>query len=472
MNSDKSRGIILVNVLIFAAIAATVTGGLVNWGAMVLKTTRTLHLREQALQIAEAGVEYYRWHLAHAKEDYTDGTGASGPYVHEYKDAEGNVVGEYSLDITPPDTGSTIVKILSTGTLTVDPSISRTIEVTMALPSLAKYAVVANANMRFGPGTEVFGHIHSNGGIRFDGKAYNLVTSALSTYNDTDVGGAHVYGVYTTVPPEDPDPPAPVPDRPDVFVTGRIFPVPIVDFSSLTSNLASLKEQAQADGTYIPSSGKQGYHMILKTDDTYDLYSVTSIENPPHNCGNSGNQGGWNTWSIKAEQFIGNYAFPVNGIIFLEDHVWVEGKINTARITIAAGRFPEAPGQYRKMILFNDLLYTNYDGKDVVALIAQGDIDVSLNSADILRIDAALVAQKGRAGRYYYSDDCGDGYIRDTITLYGMIASNGRYGFAYTDGTGYINRNIIYDNNLLYAPPPSFPLTSNQYQVLSWREVQ
>jgi hypothetical protein len=53
-----------------------------------------------------------------------------------------------------------------------------------------------------------------------------------------------------------------------------------------------------------------------------------------------------------------------------------------------------------------------------------------------------------------------------------MIATNTRYGFAYTDNTGYTTRNINYDGNLLYAPPPSFPLTSNQYSTISWEEVQ
>ncbi len=31
------------------------------------------HNREMAFQIAEAGVNYYRWHLAHNKTDYKDG---------------------------------------------------------------------------------------------------------------------------------------------------------------------------------------------------------------------------------------------------------------------------------------------------------------------------------------------------------------------------------------------------------------
>jgi hypothetical protein len=56
--------------------------------------------------------------------------------------------------------------------------------------------------------------------------------------------------------------------------------------------------------------------------------------------------------------------------------------------------------------------------------------------------------------------------------MYGMIASQERYGFAYTDGTGYQNRIIIFDPNLLYSPPPSFPLTADYYTPIFWNESQ
>ena len=52
-----------------------------------------------------------------------------------------------------------------------------------------------------------------------------------------------------------------------------------------------------------------------------------------------------------------------------------------------------------------------------------------------------------------------------------MIATNLRYGFAYTDGTGYDIRNIEYDGNLLYGPPPSFPQATTQYQIISWQQL-
>ncbi|MEK7641825.1 MAG: hypothetical protein AAB365_02415 [Patescibacteria group bacterium] len=487
-------GMVLVNVLIFATIAVTVTTGLVNWGATVLKTTRTLDAREQAFQVAEAGIEYYRWHLAHAPTDYQDGTGAPGPYVHTVLDADGDMVGSYSLTITPPATGSTIVRVRSTGTVVVDPSISRTIQATLAIPSLAKYAVVANAAMRFGEGTEVFGPIHSNAGIRFDGLAHNIVTSGVASYDDPDhdeSGSERLeYGVHTHVaaPPGSgvndsyrpaEMPPATPPNRADVFMAGRQFPVPTFDFTGLTTDLSAMKSNAQASGRYYAHSGSQGYHIVLKTNDTYDLYRVNSLRSAPNNCTNTANQTNWGTWSVNSQTLIAsNQTFPANGIIFLEDHVWVDGTINGARLTIASGRFPDNVTTRTDITINDDLLYTNYDGTDVISLIAQRNINVGLWSQDDLRIDAALVAQNGRAGRWYYENDCrttgGGGqnyYVRNQLTLYGMIATNERYGFAYTDDTGYTNRDIIYDSNLLYGPPPSFPLTSSQYTTISWQEI-
>ena len=71
-----------------------------------------------------------------------------------------------------------------------------------------------------------------------------------------------------------------------------------------------------------------------------------------------------------------------------------------------------------------------------------------------------------------FNANCAPNQTRSTLTLYGMIATAKRYGFAYTNGTGYTTRNLTYDANLLYAPPPSFPLTSDQYSIISWQEIK
>src|SRR5690606_28461263 len=103
------------------------------------------------------------------------------------------------------------------------------------------------------------------------------------------------------------------------------------------------------------------------------------------------------------------------------------------------------PSSRPNIIINDNLEYTNYDGSDVISLIAQGSVHVGLVSANNLRIDGALIAQNGRVGRFYYGSNCSPYHTRSSITLYGMIGTNQRYGFAYTDNTGYLLRDIIYD---------------------------
>lgn len=402
-----------------------------------------------------------------------------GPFVHDFYDKNGILVGQFVLMITAPELGSTVVTVQSTGTLINNPEIKRTILSRLAIPSFAKYSFVSNDTMRFGEGTVVRGPIHSNGGIRFDGVAHNVVTSSRESYDDPDHSGPNEFGVHTHVGVNDPYPPATVPSRPDVFVAGREFPVPAVDFAGVTLDLAELKALAQQPaGHYIAASSGVGYRIDIKTDDTFDLYEVATFAPVPHwSCGDYANEDDWGTWSIGSESFINNYSLPQNGVIFVEDHVWVEGQLNTAKVTIGAGRFPDTPSTHRNIILHDDLEYTFYDGQDVIGLVAQGNIHVPLFSPDMLKVDAAMIAQSGRIGRNYYRAPgsytyCGSTAERDTIEIHGMIGSAQRYGFAWTDGTGYENRLIDYDPELLYSPPPSFPLTSDAYETIWWEEVK
>jgi len=470
--ATSESGQLTLAVLLFSFVAIIILSGLIIWVDVNLKSAyRSIH-RDSAFRIAEAGIEYYRWHLAHAPLDFKDGTGQAGPYTHNFRDKSGNIIGKFKLEITPPPLGSTVVTIRSTGTVEGVSGLEKSIEIKMAKPSFAKYAVVLNDNVRFGPGTNVFGQIHSNGGIRFDGLAHNIVTSAVPQYDDPDHSGSNEFGVHTHIAPIDPIPPAAVPSRTDVFMAGRQFPVPAVDFTGITQSLSQIKTGAQASGRYFGPSGSKGYDIVLKTNDTFDVYKVTALTSPLGGCSNSLNQLGWGTWSISTETLLGNYTIPANGLIFIEDHAWVRGQINTARATIASGKFPDNSNTRTSITVNKDLLYTNYDGQDILSLIAQNNLNIGLVSNNVLRVDAAIIAQNGRVGRYYYSSSCGSNYVRSTITSYGMIGSYQRYGFAYTDNTGYTTRNLIYDSYLLYGPPPSFPLTSDYYEQIFWNEVK
>lgn len=470
-----TKGAIIIQTMVFGAISVVIIGALSVWTATAVKSGRIAYNREQAFQSAEAGIDYYRWHLAHDSQDYQDGTNGAGPYIHLLKDKSGNTVGQFALTITPPTSGSTLVKIKSAGSAALDSSYVRRITSQVAKPSVAEHAIAGNNAMRFGTGTEVFGSIQVNGGIRFDGLAHNIVRSGVNTYTDTDSDrctGSNSYGVHTCLSPRDPTYPTALPSRPDVFEAGRKMNQPLIDFSGFTSDIADLKTLAQtADGFYRAAAGAGfvGYHVVLKTNDTFDLYKINTWV-ALGNCSSSSTT----SLSINTQTLQGNYAFPVNGIMFFQDNVVIDGQINGARLTIAAALLPEPSdtSQYKNIIINNDVSYTNYDGTDSLGLVAQGGVLVGMVSETDLKIDGALMAQHNNVGRPSFTGNSCTYKNRSVISLYGMIASYTRYGFAYTDGTGYATRNINYDANLLYAPPPNFPLTSDQYQILSWQEVK
>jgi hypothetical protein len=236
------------------------------------------------------------------------------------------------------------------------------------------------------------------------------------------------------------------------------------------------------------------------------MYTVTALQATPSNCGTDGTAQGqmnnngtqntgtnWGTWTINglvgsnqagaSETMINgtnadhSWPIPSNGVIFVDDNVWVDGTINNARVTVVSGIIgASSANSYTNITINTNLKYTNTDGSDVIGLIAQGNINAGMVSDDTYEIDGALVAENGRVGRFYYNSHCTlnsvDYSQRSSLTLEGMIATAIRYGFAYSDGTGYDIRNINYDGNLLYGPPPSFPQATNQYQVIEWQQVR
>ncbi|OGI22204.1 MAG: hypothetical protein A2808_02340 [Candidatus Moranbacteria bacterium RIFCSPHIGHO2_01_FULL_55_24] len=458
------RGSILAYGLVIMSMIAIIMTSIISFVASQTKYSLQVHAREQAFQIAESGIQFYRWYLAHQAEgrtaqqiaDFWATGGAYGvgtPYEAEYKDPNGDAIGKYRLEVTPPADGSTVVIVRATGWTYRYPDVTRVIEVRFRKPAWSEYIVLANDNLRFGSGTEVFGKIHSNQGIRFDGVAHNIVTSAISDYNDPDHTGGNEFAVHTHVSPTDPLPPSAVPDRPSVFESGRQFPVASTDFTGILGDLSYIKSQALAgtNGSLYFDNTNQGRHIILNADDTFSIRTVRSFVSSTNEINNY--QGVWSTYPI-----------PNDGVIFVENNIWLEGTVSGKRVTIVAANL--ISDSKKSVYIGKDIRYTNYDCTDVVGIIGQNDVEVYKGSETDLRIDGALIAQSGRVGRAHY---LGSGATKSILTIYGAIATNQRYGFAWTDGTGYQTRNLYYDNNLLYCPPPFFP-TGTQYEMDLWEE--
>jgi len=461
VKQKSNKGVIIPFVVVFGAVLALILTSLLGYVSYRYDQAVRQTAKSNALQAAEAGLNYYYWYVIHTLEGkscsqlttYWEENPLGVPYYeNQIKNQAGEIIAVYQIEVTPPTQCSTIIMAQVTGWDIKHPTVKRVVKARLRKPSWSEYSIIANDIMRFGTGTEIWGPIHSNNGIHFDGKAHNLVSSNIpDTYWDPDYS-ANKPGVWTALPNES-----------QVFLAGKEYPAPYRDFNKIGVDFGGVMRpasQPSEGGLYFPplDSPNCGYHLILRTDGKVNVSKVTS-------CGSS-------SYKINRESSATVYNLPSNGLIFVEDNVWVEGAIQNKHLTIAAA--DTQGGTMSNIYLFHDLRYTYHDGRDILGLIAQNNVTVGLYSNNILRIDAALVAETGRVGRDYYSSSSSSTYyIRDTITVNGAIATNRRYGFAWTCGpthcSGYRNRNIVYDNNLLYYPPPFFP-TGDHYSIDLWEE--
>lgn len=484
---NKIKGSALAYALVMMAVVMIILTSMLGYIVSQIKFSSNRAEKERAFQIAEAGIYFYRWYLAHetagknsqeAENFWQNGNplGVSSPYIKSFSDPENGVIGEYKIEVQPPSSGTSVAVVKSTGWTYKAPEMKRIVQVRFRRPSWSEFAVVANDMMRFGENTEVFGKMHSNYGIRFDGLAHNVISSSVATYDDPDHNGENEFGVHTHVKPppqtgtsnsfqENEAPPSLVQDRSDVFKAGRQFPMPVVNFNGLVHDLGFLKGKAQSGHGIYYGNGKcgnkdnLGRHIIL-TGNTMTVSTVTDYNKANYSIKNEGCT-------------LNNVPIPQNGIVFVENNIWLEGTINDRRTTFVAANLVGGPVA-SVFLGMNNLRYTNSDGSDIIGILAQYDIEVVKDSLDNLTIDAALLSQSGQVGRNYYtpfgcsSQSCKD--HKGTITINGALATFLRYGFAFTDGTGYSYRILNFDNNLLYYPPPYFP-TGTDYFIDLWEEL-
>ncbi|MBU6390117.1 hypothetical protein KGQ31_01055 [Patescibacteria group bacterium] len=459
MKRSSQNGYVLVYLLLIIFLFSLVMVPIINILTAETRVLAASVAREQALQIAEAGVNYYQWHLAHFPTDYQDGTGQAGPYVHTYTDADtGRTVGQFSLSITPPPTGSTIVTIQSVGETFANPSIQRTVTVKYGVPSLAIYSFLSNDVIWTGPDETINGQLMSNNGVRFDGTGNAPIQSALTTYTCPSSQGspcpALENGVWGSASA--------------ATQSFWKFPVPAVDFSALTSNLATMKSLAQSGGLYLPPSNAMGYSLVFNSDGTVSVYKVTKLQSNP---------GGWdingkarnNNTDYKSRVLQFTQTLPANGTIYAEDNVWVEGTVN-GRVTVAAAELPYDQSTAPTIYIPNNILYAAKNGSDVLGLISQSDIVVTYHAPNNLEIDGAMVAQNGSAQFFYYPNN-----IKNSITVFGSIMTFGQWTWTWVNNSGnsvlsgYPTTIDTYDSNLLYNPPPDFPISTAGYQLLNWQ---
>jgi hypothetical protein len=406
-------------------------------GQALINNAKFLKFEErdtQALDAADAGINYYLWHLTHNPNDFKDGNtvsdnGPYGPFVHNYYNTSGALVGTYTLTITPPPLGGTVATVQSVGKVNGLPD-SRTIVAKLGQPSFANYLFLTDADMNFSPTTTTNGPVFANGCIQFDGTNNGTVVSAMASCGN---GNGGVYG--------------------DGGPSSQwSWPAPSIDFNSVTANLNSLLSLATSGGINMGSSGGIGWYFSLRSDGTIDEYKVTNESS-----------------SGISKSFVRNQAAPGNGILFSSEEVWVSGTSWPGRITIVAAKLPDNSSTRKSINIINNLTTALQDGSDTIGLIAQQDVFIPQYVPSTMTVDAAMLAQYGSVGY-----DTTNGGLKSSFTLFGAIAqNNNQYGFKTTGcGSyckGFPTTTYTYDSSLLYGPPPGWP-TTGTYSIMTWRE--
>lgn len=464
--------------LVFGAIFVTVLGALSGYVLTQNKAQTNATAAARATAIAEAGIEYYRWFLAHYPNDLRNGTGQPGPYIISYPDPEGGEAGTIELGVTGNTSCGTVtsIDIKSTGTPAGAGAISKTLHARYAQPTVARFSYVLNDSVWAGADRVILGPYHSNGGIRMDGTSNAPVTSSLSTWLCTSAFGC-----------------SPNQTKAGVWGAGSTqslwsYPVPQVDFGAISADFASLKAKAIASGRYLPrysntnntnsASYWHGYHLIFNANGTVSVYRVSSTGVLPSTHINAGDDALPDRTLIQNETFYTTLTLPSDcGLIFVEDNVWVEGTID-GKVTLIAANVTNT-GIEPNAMLRGNLVYETTDGTDGLTLIAENNVLITPDSPQTMTLNGVFVAQGGAFGRNLY--ECPSSYEpRTKLTILGTTVSNlrtgtkwenGCYSFwtGYTDG-GYQTRIDSFDRKLSTDPPPFTPQISSDFEFVEWRE--
>ncbi len=465
---NYTRGSIILLVIVFGAIFFTLLIALSGFVLAQNRAQNDTRSKSEAFNIAEAGLDHYRWYLSHFPGDITDGTGHAGPYVHTFHDPEGGTAGNYSLSIIGNSACGVIqsVDVASVGVASDTPSISTSLWARYARPSVARYNMILNASVWFGPGA-IYGALHSNGGIRMDGEPDAPITSSVSTWTcDSSFGcspNRAVAGVFGS----------------GTNMNMWQYPTPQVDFASIASSFSSLKTTSVASGLYFPrvssaANSHIGYHFIFNNANTVTVKKVTSVTTLSSYPADMSSGGYVNDYNFtNNEVLIGTYAIPPTcGVIFVEDNAWIEGTL-AQKVTFVAANVTN-PGVYPNIVLKNNLLYTAYDGSVGFTAIASHNILIAPEAPVNLTLDGIFVAQSGTFGTNLYNNTYPAYTHKGNLNMLGTVVCLLRpvVYWSYGGGkwSGYPGGVSVFDRQNSTNPPPFTPTTSTQWQFVDWQQ--
>ena len=400
---------------------------------LVLMAYRTSHTtlytqRNQAMHIADAGLNEYMYRLSANGYDYWKDNPELGPL-----ELEGG-----TWNVTAEEAGE-LIRLRSEGTLNTGQR--RVVNALVRFPTFADYAwVLGTGNITFGATTVVDGKVRINGNI------YNSGTLKKKAYACGT--GKRCYSGSSSAPK--------AVNYPGGWQDGAL---PTVDFTKISTDIAKLKATAQAENTYYPASGAKGYVVTL-AGSTVIIEKILTL-----NLTYSSDPTKPKVGEMTLDSPV-TIAVPASGVIFFDDNVYPKGTYGSP-VTLATSK---------DMVFIANLTRGTGTPKAVCGLVAQGKTTWPMYYVQMptdLTVEAAILAQTGTIGF-----DAPSSYNstvnmkRNDLTLRGSLsAAGGNTGFYRSDlSAGFIgDRQYLYDPALYDDPPPLFPqLRGDNLRVTQW----
>lgn len=358
MNSlalQNKKGSILATTLVILSIVSILFTGLITYIISQINYSTHMAAKESALHVADAGIEFYKWYLSHETDgmqmqdifDFWERTspypyGVDAPYEVDYRG-----IGKYSIVVTPPVSGSSIITVESTGWTYNKPEAKRTITAKMRVGSWSEYVILSNSDLEIEDNEDIQGKVHSNGGIRFDGVAHNKVTSAVEDYLYTPTGETKP-GIWTSWASE-----YNTTQGSNVFLSGNKFPSPEKDYDNVTASFLEIFNAAEEiELSFSPAT--KGHQVILNGT-SVSIYRVLNTKEG----------------AVTKNDFVKTVALPDVGAIYVDKNIWVSGDITSGKKLVIASNNPSV--SHGNIFISNDITYgtTTYNEGTVLGLVAK-----------------------------------------------------------------------------------------------------
>jgi hypothetical protein len=323
---------------------------------------------------------------------------------------------QYSLQITPPTAGSKVVKIVAAGRKQGSTENGRVVEVLVRPSSLADFQRVVNGDVNWGATAITNGKLYANGDISHAGTARaDIYAEGSVTGSPTLQNGAQSY---------------------DSTNIRTVIKNP-VNFAALLASLVDIQRAATVGGVTLDNPATAAWRVTFLANGTFNAQACSLTGGSPPET------------TAPTCAAATNYPVPTNGAVYAGQTVVVSGTVN-GRVSI---------GSNDDIVIANNIDYV-LGGDDVLGLVTKNDVLGAAYVPANLTWRASVIAQSGTWR------GAGPAGSKTLMTWYGSSTTN-----LGGDWTQFTARDYSYDENLLFLPPPWFPVIDDAYTIQLFREL-